>query len=51
MEPRDRAELLRTFRVPIDQMLDIAVSHELGHAICMETSEREADRFAKYSIS
>ena len=44
---QDRAELLRTFRVPIDQMLDIAVSHELAHAFCMEASEREADRFAE----
>lgn len=44
---QDRAEVLRTFRVPLDQMLDIAVSHELGHAFCMEVSEREADRFAE----
>jgi hypothetical protein len=42
----DRAELLRTFRVPVDQMLDVAVSHELGHPFCMVASEREADRFA-----
>jgi hypothetical protein len=44
---QDRSELLRTFHVPVDQMLDIAVSHELGHAFCMEASEREADRFAE----
>lgn len=44
---QDRAEVLRTFRVPLDQMLDIAVSHELGNAFCMEVSEREADRFAE----
>jgi hypothetical protein len=42
----DRAELLRTFRVPVDQMLDVAVSHELGHAFCMVASEHEADQFA-----
>jgi len=45
--PQDRAELLHTFHVPVDQMLDIAVSHELGHAFCMEGSEREADHFAE----
>ena len=39
---QDRAKVLRTFRVPLDQMLDIAVSHELGHAFCMEVSERWA---------
>lgn len=44
---QDKAELLRTFRVPVDQMLEIAVSHELGHTFCMEASEREADRFAE----
>jgi hypothetical protein len=44
---QDRAELLQTFRVPVDQMLEIAVSHELGHAFCMAASEREADRFAE----
>ena len=37
---QDRAKVLRTFRVPLDQMLDIAVSHELGHAFCMELSQR-----------
>ena len=42
---RDRAELLRTFRVPIDQMLDIAVSHELAHAFCMEASEHGGRSF------
>jgi hypothetical protein len=40
------AELLRTFKVPLDQILDVAITHELGHAYCDEKREAEAERFA-----
>jgi hypothetical protein len=41
------AELLRTFRVPLDQILDVAITHELGHAYCGDTREGEVERFAE----
>jgi hypothetical protein len=40
----ERAELLKHFGVATDRMLDYAVSHELGHALCGEHSERRAER-------
>lgn len=39
------AELLRTFKVPLDRILDVAITHELGHAYCHEKREGEAERF------
>jgi hypothetical protein len=33
-KPARTDELVRNFGVPVDQLLTIAVSHELGHAIC-----------------
>jgi hypothetical protein len=47
VDARDSAELLREFKVPLDQILDVAVSHELGHSFCLEQREREADEFAE----
>ena len=41
------AELLLNFRVPLDQILSVALSHELGHAYCTDAHEREANRFAE----
>ena len=37
-----RAELLKLFRVPWDQLLSLAMSHELGHALCHESDEGTA---------
>ena len=37
-----RAELLKTYGVPISQLLDLAISHELGHAFCHELDEAQA---------
>jgi hypothetical protein len=42
-----RAELLRQWQVPLDQLLEIAITHELGHAICHETDEAKADRYGR----
>ena len=42
-----RTELLKEWRVPLDQLLDLAVTHELGHAICREPDEGKADRYGK----
>jgi len=41
------AELLRTFKVPLDRILDVAITHELGHAYCDGMRETEAERFAE----
>src|SRR5215510_9772671 len=34
--------LMEKLGVPLDQFLALAVSHELGHALCHETSEAQA---------
>ena len=39
-------ELVRYFHVPIDQLLGIAVRHEMGHAICHDPREATANRIA-----
>jgi hypothetical protein len=39
------AELLQVWSVPLDKFLSLAVTHELGHAICSESDEARADRF------
>jgi hypothetical protein len=40
------ATLLAKFRVPLDQLLEHAVLHELGHAVCGERDERLVDNYA-----
>ena len=35
-------ELVRRLNVPLDAMLQLAVSHELGHALCHEKNEHRA---------
>jgi hypothetical protein len=37
-------DLVRNFRAPLDQLLTLAVSHELGHAICDGGDEAIANR-------
>jgi len=39
-------ELLRKWKIPFDQFLDFAVSHELGHAFCNEYKEAKAELYA-----
>jgi hypothetical protein len=37
-----RAELMKAFGVPLNQLLELAVAHELEHALCHELSEAKA---------
>jgi hypothetical protein len=46
-QPGRSDELVRRFRTPFDQLLSVAVSHELGHAICHGGSEAIANRVAE----
>ena len=41
---RRAVDLVRNFRAPLDQLLTLAVSHELGHAICDGGDEAIANR-------
>lgn len=41
------AELQRAWLMPIDKLLNLAVTHELGHALCGEPNEAVADRFGE----
>jgi hypothetical protein len=46
--PADRrADLIRMFNTSGDDLLGLAVSHELGHAICAETDEHRADDYGR----
>jgi hypothetical protein len=46
-KPSRQLELLPKWQAGFDQFLDLAVTHELGHALCNEPDERRADRFGK----
>jgi len=41
------AELLRTFNITLDRILDVAITHELGHAYCDDKREGEAEHFGE----
>jgi hypothetical protein len=45
--PGRSAELIRDWSRSIDQLLDFAVTHELGHALCNQRDERKADAYAQ----
>lgn len=40
--PDRRADLVKRFPVPLEQLLSFAISHKLGHALCHETDEGKA---------
>lgn len=40
------AQLSTLWRMPIEDLLDLAVRHELGHSLCSERNEAKADRIA-----
>jgi hypothetical protein len=41
------SELMDIWHAGRDNLLDLAVRHELGHALCTEENERKADRVAR----
>jgi hypothetical protein len=42
-----RADLFRAYGVTGPALLELAISHELGHAICQEPDERRADDYGR----
>ena len=42
-----RAELMRLFGVPSDQLLDLAIAHELAHVFCGELGEASASAYGE----
>jgi hypothetical protein len=40
------SHLIERWDMNIDRLLDFAVAHELGHTLCNEKDERQADRVA-----
>jgi hypothetical protein len=45
--PQRRDELMKIWHMRIDDLLDEAVTHELGHVLCRDTSEARAERRAQ----
>ena len=45
--PQRMGELIWRWGMSTDDLLDLAVAHELGHALCNESSEMKARRAAK----
>jgi len=43
--PVRTAELMEEWQKSMPKLLELAVSHELGHALCEEPNEAAADRF------
>jgi hypothetical protein len=46
-DPLRVAELMKEWQLPMSKLLDLAVTHELGHALCDEQNEAVADRFGE----
>ena len=45
--PMRSSELLRMFNISVDALLDLAVSHELGHALCQEKDEGRTNTYGR----
>jgi hypothetical protein len=45
-DPERTSELMMEFNRSMLKLLELAISHELGHAFCAEPNEAAADRFA-----
>ena len=45
--PGRSRELFEGWRLPLDQLRIVAVTHELGHALCQETDEARAESYAE----
>jgi hypothetical protein len=48
LKPKRELELVTKWKVSFDRFLDLAVSHELGHAFCQESDEIKAERFGQH---
>jgi hypothetical protein len=46
-DPRRTAELMEEWQRSMPKLLELAVTHELGHAFCEEPNEAAADHFAE----
>lgn len=46
-DPRRSAELVRKFGTTWKELLPLAVTHELGHAVCHDATEARAELFAE----
>jgi hypothetical protein len=46
-DPERTAELMKEWRQSMPNLLELAVSHELGHAFCAEPNEVAADRLGE----
>ena len=46
-EPTRVKELLLVWRMSMENLLNFAIAHELGHALCNEKDEEKANRTAK----
>lgn len=45
--PGRSAELIRHWESGMDDLLTLAVTHELGHALCAESDEHRADEYGR----
>jgi hypothetical protein len=45
--PERRVELIRQWSLGMDDLLKLAVTHELGHALCNEKNEKRADAYGE----
>ena len=41
------ARLMDDFGFPLNQMIDLAITHEMGHAVCRNLNEFGADQFGR----
>lgn len=46
-DPLRVAELMKEWQMSMSRLLELAVTHELGHALCEEPNEVVADRFGE----
>ncbi len=46
-DPRRNADLLRKFEMPLAKLIDFAVTHEIGHALCGFKDEYKAEAVGK----
>lgn len=42
-----RVELIKQWSLSMDDLLKLAVTHELGHALCSEKNEKKADAYGE----